>query len=55
MDIVNCPMLNDEIDIAYCIELQMISDQYIKPTLDEKDLTKDHFKICQKCEKRQNY
>ena len=35
-ELMNCPMMNKKIDLAYCLELQMISNNEIKKTADEK-------------------
>lgn len=52
IDEVLCPMLSENIDIGYCIELQMIADNEVKPTQDEENLTKEDFEICYNCKKR---
>lgn len=52
---VFCRMLHKNIDIAYCIELQMIVDEEIEPTEEEKDLTDEHFKSCDRCEIRKKF
>lgn len=50
---VRCPMMQEEIDISYCFELQMIAGGDIKPTIHESCLTKEHFQICKQCKKRE--
>lgn len=50
---VRCPMLKRRIDIAYCIELQMIANEEIKPTDKEKHLTEKDFSVCRACKKQE--
>lgn len=50
---VQCPMLNKSIDLAYCIELQMMANDEIEPTEDEMQLTENDFAICKGCEKQE--
>ena len=38
-ELVKCPMLKENIDVAYCIELQMIANKEIKPTQTEEHFT----------------
>ena len=52
IDFVYCPMLKQPIDVAYCIELQMIADKEIKPTKSEENLTAENYSICCRCKKR---
>ena len=49
---VNCPMLRDNIDIAYCIELQMIVGNEVLPTDKEKHLSDADYKRCRQCKVR---
>lgn len=52
IDDVKCPMLNKDIELGYCVELQMIADGAITPTEDEKYLSDTQFKLCKDCPKR---
>lgn len=36
IELVKCPMLKENVDVAYCIELQMIANEEIKPTKTEE-------------------
>lgn len=49
IETVDCPMLQKKIDIAYCIELQMIADKEVKPTDEEKHLSESDYKKCRQC------
>lgn len=49
---VMCPMLKRQIETGYCDELQMIADDAITPTEDEKHLTEKDFLVCRNCKKR---
>lgn len=53
IELVKCPMLKENIDIAYCIELQMIANEEIKPTKAEEYLTAKNYAICLKCKKQE--
>lgn len=52
IELVSCPMLKKNIDVAYCIELQMIAGNEIKPTADEEHLTDKDYTVCANCKKR---
>lgn len=54
VEIVKCPMLGKEIDVCYCIELQMIAGGEIKPTSNERILTEKEFQVCLGCKKQEN-
>ena len=47
-----CPIKNKEIDIAYCIELQMIADNEVLPTEEDKHLSKKDYEQCRQCKTR---
>ena len=49
---IRCPMMKDNIDIGYCIELQMIAGKEVKPTKDETYLTDQDWEICRNCIKQ---
>lgn len=52
IDNVDCPMIFSNIDISYCIELQMIVDNEVLPTADEKHLSDNDYKKCHQCKIR---
>ena len=52
IETVDCPMLQEKIDIAYCIELQMIADKEVKPTDEEEHLSDEDYEKCRKCKIR---
>lgn len=52
IELVKCPMLKENIEVAYCIELQMIANEEIKPTKTEEHLTTKDYEICLKCKKQ---
>ena len=49
---INCPMMCDNIDIAYCIELQMIAGNEVLPTVKEKHLSDNDYEKCRQCKVR---
>lgn len=49
---MRCPMMKDNIDIGYCIELQMIAGKEVKPTREEAHLTDRDWEICRNCIKQ---
>ena len=51
-ELVKCPMLKENIDVAYCIELQMIANKEIKPTQSEEHFTAKDYAVCLKCKKQ---
>lgn len=53
VELMNCPMMNKKIDLAYCLELQMISNNEIKKTADEKEITEQMWDICRRCPKQE--
>lgn len=52
IDNVFCPMLKQEIELGYCVELQWIADGGVKSLKDEEYLTKKDFQVCKGCKKR---
>lgn len=56
VDDVLCPMMNKEIELGYCVELQWIADEIadggVKPANDKSGLTEKDFAACLKCRKR---
>ena len=53
IELINCPILKKNIDVAYCIELQMIANEEVKPTDDEKYITDDEWNFCRNCIKQE--
>ena len=53
IELINCPMLKKNIDVAYCIELQMIANNEIKPTDDEISINDDELAFCRNCVKQE--
>ena len=51
-ELVKCPMLERIVDIAYCIELQMIANKEVKPTDEERHISDSEWEVCRKCEKQ---
>ena len=49
---IRCPMIKKNIDVGYCIELQMVANNEVKPTKDEEYLTAHDWNICKNCVKQ---
>lgn len=52
IELVKCPMLKKTVDVAYCIELQMIANKEVKPTDEEQHISDSEWEICRKCKKQ---
>ena len=49
---VDCPMMCNNIDFAYCVELQMFVNDEVLPTDEEKHLSESDYEKCRHCKIR---
>lgn len=49
---VQCPLLQREIELGYCMDIQDVVDNLAKASLLNDDIPLDRYPICQKCSKR---
>ncbi len=49
---VQCPMLGKKIELGYCMDIQDVVDNMIKPEILEDNIPPEKYPICKRCPKR---